>query len=746
MEQDKVRVSLSRDLTLFDITMIGIAGMIGAGIFALTGFATGIAGPAVLLAFLLNGVIATFTGLAYAELGSALPEAGGGVIWVKEALGDHFAFFAGWINWIAHTIACALYAVTFGAFFSEFLVMFFGFEQIPQATVIKISAVGIVTLMTYLNYLGAKESGRFGGFITLFKMFILLVFAGFGIYKTLTQPDWITSYTLDPSFMPNGITGVLVAMGFTFIAFEGYEIIVQSGEEVKNPEKNIPLAVIISLWVAVIIYILVAFALIGSIETDIPSWMYLGQLGEFSMIRVADQIMPYGAVAIIIGGLVSTLSAMNATVYSSSRVAFALGRMGFLPEALSRINEKTRTPHFAIFFSFIIIALMALVPIEAVATVADVMFIILFVMVNSVLIILRLRRPDIKRAFKMPLTPYLPILAIVSQIAIGYYLITEMEHATFVITVTVAWLIMGSMIYYTYSEKEVKKRSLPIKRKVYEEKPIEPEGYKILVPVKNMATASMLAKLASSIAKAKNAHIIFVEVVTLPESTPLSAADQSIEKRRDFIRKLVEMTDVPAGGVVKVGRKASENILDTIEEEKPDLVLMGWRGRTFRSDFILGSTIDMIMLKAKCDVAIVRFGRKDVPSINKILLPTAGGPHSSLAAELAKDIAKQEDAEITLLHVGKTPEIKEQADAHFAEIKPSFEGIRTTPKFMVSSNVTKTIASEADRNDVVFIGATNRPFLKNFLLGVFPEKIVNQTNTTVIMTRKWVKIVDVLKR
>ncbi|MBN2110719.1 MAG: amino acid permease [Methanosarcinaceae archaeon] len=745
MDEERIRVSLSRDLTLFDITMIGIAGMIGAGIFALTGFATGLAGPAVLLAFLLNGVIATFTGLAYAELGAALPEAGGGIIWIKEALGNYFAFFAGWINWIAHTIACALYAVTFGAFFSEFLVMFLGFEGILQATMIKMSAVGIVTMMTYLNYLGAKESGRFGGFITLFKIFILVVFAGFGIYRTLTQPDWIATFTLNPSFIPNGATGILVAMGFTFIAFEGYEIIVQSGEEVKDPDRNIPLAIIISLWTAVLIYILVAFALMGSIRSDIPSWTYLGQLGEFSMIRVADQIMPLGAIVIIIGGLVSTLSAMNATVYSSSRVAFALGRMGHLPESLSRINERNRTPHFAIFFSYILIALMALAPIEYVAAVADVMFIILFVMVNSVLIILRLRRPDIKRTFKMPLVPYLPIIAIISQIAIGYFLITEIEHATFIVEVAIVWFVAGSFVYYSYSEKELKKRTLPYRRKVYEEKPLELEGYKILVPVKNRATAPKLARLADSIAKAKNAHIIFLEVITLPESTPLSAAHDSLEKQKSFIKDLLEKASVPAGGILKVGRKASENILDTIEEEKPDLVLMGWRGRTFRSDFILGSTIDMVLLKARCDVAIVRFSKDEDVHIKKILLPTAGGPHSSLAAELANDIAGQEDSMITILHVGETSDVKEQAMHHFEGIQEILQDVRTTEKFLVSGNVTKTIAAEADKNDVMFIGATNRLFLKNFLLGVFPEKIIQKTDKTMIMTRKWVKMMDVLK-
>ncbi len=292
-------------------------------------------------------------------------------------------------------------------------------------------------------------------------------------------------------------------MGLTFIAFEGYEIIVQSGEEVKNPEKNIPRAVLVSLWVAVIIYIMVAFALIGAIQVGVPSWMYLGELAEFSMIRVADQIMAFGSVLIIAGGLVSTISAMNATVYSSSRVAFALGRMGYLPEALSRINEKRRTPHYAILFSYFIIVSMTLAPIETVASAADIMFLILFILVNSVLIILRFRRPDLKRAFKMPFAPYLPIFAIIVQLVIGYYLVTEIEHTTFVAGITIFWVLAGSFFYFSYSEKEIKRRSKYLIKKLYEEKPFAEEEYKILVPIKNIANAGNLADLANMIAKEK---------------------------------------------------------------------------------------------------------------------------------------------------------------------------------------------------------------------------------------------------
>lgn len=746
MEQRSITVSLSRELTLFDITMIGIAGMIGAGIFALTGIATGIAGPAILIAFLLNGIIATFTGLAYAELGSAIPEAGGSYLWVKEALGDHFGFLAGWCDWAAHTIACALYAVTFGAFFSELVVRFFEFTFISQELLARISAFAVVTFLTYLNYLGAKESGRVGGFVTVFKVTILVIFAAFGIYKTLVKPDWIEAFTT-PSFMPNGIAGILAAMGLTFIAFEGYEIIVQSGEEVKKPEKNIPKAIVLSLWVAVAIYIMIAFALIGSIQADVPSWMYLGHLAEFSLIRVADQIMPLGAVLIIAGGLVSTISAMNATIYSSSRVAFALGRIGYLPRHLSMINTRTRTPHLSIFFSYLIISVMTLAPIEAVASAADVMFLILFILVNFVLIVLRLRRPDLKRSFKVPFVPYLPLAAIVSQIVIGYFLISELEHGGFVIAVTLMWIFFGSLVYYAYSEKERSHRIEETTRTVYEEEPLEKAAFKILVPVANPLFGEKLIRFAEIIARERSGEVIVLSVVKVPPQTPPSSASGYVGEAKEFVTDLMQKISVPAGGMIKVGHRVSDAILNAVEEIKPDLVILGWRGRTFRKDYVLGSTIDPVLLKAPCDVVVVRFEKdKEWKKFERILIPTAGGPHALLAAEIARDVAKQENGIVELLYVGKNEDERKRADKIFEEASKILEDVDVKFKFTVSRKALKIIVEEAQNHDLTLIGATAEPFLKNFLMGVFPEKVVQRTSRTVAMTRKWVKLVEVLRK
>ena len=375
------------------------------------------------------------------------------------------------------------------------------------------------------------------------------------------------------------------------------------------------------------------------------------------------------------------------------------------------------------------------------------MFLILFILVNSVLIILRYRRPDLKRSFKMPFAPYLPIIAIITQLIIGYYLMTEIGHTTFIAGITILWILAGSFFYFSYSEKEIKNRVKGFRRKVYEEKPFAEIGYKILVPVKNIATAGDLAKLASIVAKEKKGHVIFLKVLTFPEQTPLSATDAYVEDKRSLIRGLIDSVDVPAGGIIKVGRNASDSILDTIEEEKPDMVIMGWRGRTFRHDSVLGSTLDPILLKAPCDVVVARFepGRK-LENINKILLPTAGGPHASLAAELARDLAVAGNANVTMLNVGRSAEDNARAFTAFRNLRAFFEGVGLDDKFLISDDIGEGLSSEAEKYDVVFIGATTRPFLKNFLMGVFPEKIISNTDKTIIMTRKWVRLVDVLKK
>ena len=209
-------VQLARHLGVFDATMIGVGAMIGAGIFVLTGIATGQAGPAAVLAFALNGVVTLFTALSYAELASAIPEAGGGYSFVKKVMPNPIAFASGWMLWFAYIVACSLYARGFGSFFLEFFE-----QQLPAVTHALVGLFGVelsVSLLTLaigllfvaINIIGTQASGQAENIITLAKLVVLAVFIFFGIRQVFIAPEIMqNNYT---PFLPNGVSGSLAAM------------------------------------------------------------------------------------------------------------------------------------------------------------------------------------------------------------------------------------------------------------------------------------------------------------------------------------------------------------------------------------------------------------------------------------------------------------------------------------------------------------------------------------------------------
>ena len=378
MKKFDTEVHLSREMKLLDVTMIGVGAMIGAGIFVLTGIAAGVAGPALIITFVLNGFVALLTAMSYAELGSCYHDAGGGYLWVKEGLPKWNGFLSGWMSWFAHAVACSLYALGFGAYF-EHVLKEFG-VMLPQWGFIspqKLLAVGIAIVFAYVNFRGASETGKIGNFVTMAKIVILAIFVGFGLELIFRRGDVSAAFT---PFMPNGWGGVFKAMGLTFIAFQGFEVISQCSEEVKNPKKNIPKAVFLSLVIVVPIYVLVAITSLASVHPGgMTPWDYLAQQKEIALVGVAETFFVGGGVMLLIGGLISTMSALNATVYSSSRVAFAMGRDRNFPTFFSKVHSTKFTPHFAIVFSFVIVVLISVsLPIEDVASAADIMFLLLF--------------------------------------------------------------------------------------------------------------------------------------------------------------------------------------------------------------------------------------------------------------------------------------------------------------------------------------------------------------------------------
>ncbi len=635
MKKFQTEVHLSREMTLLDATMIGVGAMIGAGIFVLTGIAAGVAGPALIIAFGLNAVVASLTAMSYAELGSCYHDAGGGYLWVKEGLPKWNGFLSGWMSWFAHAVACSLYALGFGAYFEHTLtelgvmIPHWGFLS-PQ----KILAVGIAIIFAYINFRGASETGKVGNIVTLTKIVILGIFIGFGIELMIHRGDWQQAFS---PFMPNGWGGVIKAMGLTFIAFQGFEVISQASEEIKNPKKNIPRAVFLSLLIVVPIYLLIAVTALATVKPEgMTAWDFLALKKETALVEVAKTFFVGGGVMLLFGGLISTMSALNATIYSSSRVAFAMGRDRNFPTFFGKVHRKKFTPHFAIVFSLLIVIGMSVsLHIEDVASAADIMFLLLFLQVNVTLIRLRKKRPDLDRGFFTPLFPYLTIIGIILLLFLAVYMF---DYSPLGWIVTAAWIAVGLMVYRFYAAD----REVEHIQRVQALESLERQEYRILVALGNEEASTSLSKVAMAVASRNGAEIIFLHVIEVKEGQPLRAGLEEYTRAAQFLEKATSFAREEGGNVrniVKVAHRISQGIVETAEEERCNFILLG-RGKdpTFL-ERLFSSVIDSVIQDSPCEVAVLH-GKLPARGVKKIMIPFAYDIHTRLAVEITPSLAK----------------------------------------------------------------------------------------------------------
>jgi amino acid transporter/nucleotide-binding universal stress UspA family protein len=736
-------VTLSRNLNLFTITMIGIGGMIGAGIFVLTGIAAGIAGPALILAFALNGIITSFTAMSYAELGSAFPEAGGSYRWVKEGLGGAQGYLAGWMSWSAAASAGALYALGFGRFASELWLIgnlpTFGLS-VSQMTLIFMTL--IIIAFTFINYLGASETGSIGNVVTLAKIFILALFVLFGIIVMLRSGGWQGRFTSD--FMPNGFVAVFAAMGVTFVAFEGYEIIVQSGEEVINPKRNIPRAIFISIAVAVTIYLLVSIVAIGA--TNPPAGMevyqFLGQQKEVAVVETAQQTFPggIGAIVLLFSGLVSTMSALNATTYSSSRVSFAMGRDHNLPFLLSKVHPKRLTPYWAVIFSGAFMLIISwLLPIEAVAAAAGILFLLLFLQVNVVVMRLRLKLPDMERGFRVPFFPLIPLLGIAINALLAIYLFTFSPLAWYV---ALGWIVIGLLAYYTYFSRieEIEKP-----KEILMEEVLVSRDYSVLIPVATQEQARILGHIGSILARANQGEVLALHVVRVPYQLTLGDGRTRLKHGRPYLEAVISQAkelDVPVHTMIRLGRKVDDAIRKTAVENASDLILLGWPGYTNTAGRLYGSVIDPIVDDPPCDIALVRY-REHKP-IRSIFVPVSGGPNSRRVVRTAVHMAslgEEGPAKVNLMHIvppGAGTRERIRTDQIFDYAMEGIDYPNITRNIVEGTNVLDTILENAEHCDceLIVIGATDEPLFRNLLVGNIAEQVANRAKVTVIVVKR----------
>jgi APA family basic amino acid/polyamine antiporter len=433
---------LRRAVGLLDLTALGIGAVIGTGIFVILGEAIGDAGPAIVLSFVLAGVTCAFSALSYAELASAIPVSGSAYTYSYATMGELAAWIIGWDLILEYGVSIAAVAVGWGQYFNELLDTLFGIT-LPDAIAsapgdggtVNVPAVFLIVAVSALLMIGVRESARANSIMVVTKiaiviLFVILAFTGFD------------SSNLHP-FTPKGFDGIVTAGSVVFFAYIGFDAISTSGEETRNPGRDLPIAIIGSLAICTALYILVSLTASAAVPytkldgQDAPLAFVLQTLG-----------FDWAANLISLGALVAITSVVLTVLYGQTRIMFAMCRDGLLPRGLGKLSATRRTPvRITALFAVLSSIIAAFVPLEEIAKLVNIGTLFAFVITNIGVIVLRRTSPDLERTFRVPFVPWFPLIGA----ALAIFLMKYLEALTWLRFGI--WLAIGVVIYFVYGQR-----------------------------------------------------------------------------------------------------------------------------------------------------------------------------------------------------------------------------------------------------------------------------------------------------
>lgn len=432
---------LHRTLTLYDLILMGIGGIIGAGVFVLTGIAAATqAGPAIVISYVIAGFAALLSALAYAELASSVGGTGSAYSYAYAGFGEFVAWIIGWNLLLEYIMAVATVAIGWSGYMNNLLQAMHIY--LPNSItkdpfedgVINLLAVFIISALSLLLAIGIRESARFNAVIVFIKLITIGVFIAVASTH-IELKNW-------ENFLPFGWTGVMSGAALVFFAYIGFDALSTAVEEAIHPQRNIPIAIIVSLIVCTVIYIVVSALL-----TAIVPYTTLNVRSPVSdaLLHLGYQI-PAGLIAAgAIAGLTTVLLVM---FYGLTRICLAMARDGLLPRAFAKIDPQTRTPIRIVVVIGVVIALISgLAPIDRAAELVNIGTLAAFIFVCAGVIVFRAQHPDIPRPFKLPFNPVIPLLGI----AFCFYLMMHLPSVTWMRFVI--WTAVGVIIYFMYGEK-----------------------------------------------------------------------------------------------------------------------------------------------------------------------------------------------------------------------------------------------------------------------------------------------------
>ena len=429
-----------RTLSTLDLTFLGIGGIIGSGVFVLTGIgAARYAGPGIVFSFVAAGLLCMLVGLAYAELASLIPAAGSAYAYTFASLGEGMAFLCGWSLIIGYIVTASAVAVGFSAYFSGMMASL-GMEipkalltTAPEGGIINLPAVIITLLIGFVLAHGTKESSRLNAILISLTLCAIVAFV------VVTSPHMDIAKNMEP-FLPFGAAGIMTGAAVVFFSFMGFDTVATSAEECKTPEKSLPIGIIASVFVCLCIYAVVAFVLTATVN--------YADLDRADPVAYCLRLIGYTGLAnlVTVGILFGMITTLIVYIFGQARVFFAMSRDGFLPKSMANIHPKYGTPYFITLVGSVIIAFIAgCVPMLYIVELANTGVLAAFFIVFVGLIALRRHSPDLPRTFHFPL---LYVLAPIGM-AVCLYLIWALSLVTNITFIVL--MILGYFFYAGYA-------------------------------------------------------------------------------------------------------------------------------------------------------------------------------------------------------------------------------------------------------------------------------------------------------
>ena len=716
---------LKRQLNLFQVIMLGSAGAIGSGIFVLTGLAVQISGPAAFLAILLGGLLSFSIALNYCELATIYPETGGAMTYVREAWGKGLlAFLVGSMDCISSTFYCGLSAVGFAYSLSVF---------IPSVPIIPV-AITVIVLFVLLNIIGVSSVGNaqiiMGGILVF--SFAVFIFAGFLSPNGFSPEIFLSQGRLFPheGFFKN-VSILMRTIALMYAIYIGFEVIADDAEEVKNPNKNIPTAILISLGLITVLYALTIVVTLGTVH-----WQSIAGSQTALSFTISKFLPGFGVSLIGFAGMVGSLTSINSSMLSATRESFTLSRDGVWPLALSRLN-RVRVPFMAIIFIGIIsilITIFGVVDFLSYITSAGYLFVLFFS--NLAMITLRKKFPDIHRPFKVPFFPLTPILAALTCLLVIFY--SSIDALIFTAGV------IGIFAVYFFGNKGINVWKEAHKRD------LSPGRYRIILPLATPNGVEGLMKVGSLLAEAeKDINMCLLTVLPSTAQVDQQVSGEFLEKikaqRHHILDRFIHYAvdrNVPMYTKMVADLSLADGIINDIKNDpNVKLVLLKWPGRTGSGE-TYRKGLKRILDESKVSVGVLN--DKGIKNFNHIMVPVGGGLNSRLAIHLANDISLLEERShvdyIRVIPQEVDEESNEDMISHLQEIVMTELGqvpVDATLQISYAKTVQEAVINECHSNeyDLIIIGSADN-LIDGTLFGPVCETVVNEAPYSVLVVKR----------